>query len=154
MTLAKGKNRKRGFFSFSRGMAVTLAKAKPCLSRKQNRDSRERKKNKMHFFAQIFFQKKLIEKLRKTGGKPKRQPPEKIRLKSRKRVRKKTKFGGSAQSVTRGERLRTRQVTLIVARLPKDHSLTSFSPVQGGSWCSSPGAMAGGAHVSAIPLLT
>ena len=45
VTLAKGKkDRKHMFFPFSRDTSVTLAKAKPCLPRKQNRDSRERKK--------------------------------------------------------------------------------------------------------------
>ena len=42
--LAEGKkNRKRGFL-FPRGTTVPLMKAQPCLSRKQNRASREREK--------------------------------------------------------------------------------------------------------------
>ena len=41
--------------------------------------------------------------------------------------KKNTKSGGSAQSATRGEWLRARQVALIVARLPKERSLTSCS---------------------------
>ena len=43
------------------------------------------------------------------------------------RKNKKNKIGESAQSATRGEWLRARQVGLIVARLPKEHSLISCS---------------------------
>ena len=39
----------------------------------------------------------------------------------------KKKFEGSVQSATRGEWLRARQMTLIVARLPKERLLTSCS---------------------------
>ena len=46
MTLVKKKQKTR-FFPFPRGTAVTLAKAQPCLSRKQNCDSRERKKTRI-----------------------------------------------------------------------------------------------------------
>ena len=107
---------------------MTLAKAQPCLSRKKNRDFRERKKRK-----RVFSRKKILNffyrNVKNDRGKPKRRKHPGNRLKSRKRVRKnkKTKSGGSVQSATRGEWLRARQVALIVARLPKERSLTSCS---------------------------
>ena len=123
------KNRKRVFFVSERH-AVTLDKAQPCLSRKKNRDFCERQKKRVFSRKKKFPEFFLIEKLRKTGRKPKRRkPPEKTHLKSRKRVwkNKKIKSEGSVQSATRGEWLRARQVALIVARLPKERSLISCS---------------------------
>ena len=75
------------------------------------------------------------QKAKKDRGKTKTSKnPGKNRLKSRKRVRKnkKTKSEGSVQSATRGEWLRARQVALIVARLPKERSLTSCSLLTAG----------------------
>jgi hypothetical protein len=65
------KRKKTCVFSFPRGTAVPLTEAKNV------------------FFSRNFFRIVFVEKLRKTGGKPKsRKPPEKNHLKSRKRMRK------------------------------------------------------------------
>ena len=90
----------------------------------------ERKKSKRVFSRKKKFQNFFGRNAKEDRGKTKTsKKPGKKRLKSRKRVRKnkKIKSGGSVQSATRGEWLRARQVALIVARLPKERSLTSCS---------------------------
>ena len=105
---------------------MTLAKAQLCLSWKQNRDFRERKIKENAFFSRQFF---FYRNAKKDGENQNVEKTRKKRLKSRKRVRKnkKTKSEGSIQSATCGEWLRARQVALVVARLPKERSLTSCS---------------------------
>jgi hypothetical protein len=72
--------RKKMLFSFSRGMTMPPAKANLCISRKQNRTSHDRKKNKNTFFV---FERHgrasrgskimplLVEKKENAFGKPK-----------------------------------------------------------------------------------
>ena len=50
LTLVEGKKQKTRFFPFPRGTAVTLAKAQPWLSRKQNRDSHKRENTETRIF--------------------------------------------------------------------------------------------------------
>ena len=125
------KKTENAFFSFSKGTAVTLAKAQPCLLQKKNHDFRERKKKENVFFScKNFFPNFFNQKAKEDRGKTKTsKKPRKNRLKSRKRVwkNKTIKSEGSVQSATRGEWLRAHQVALIVGRLPKERSLTSCS---------------------------
>ena len=125
MTLAKAQlclsqkeKTENVFFSFPRGTAVTLAKSQPCLSRKKKnrkhvffvferhgRDSRESKtmtlvkgKRKENTIFMQFFP----QKFRKSGGKPKRQNPQKNHLKSWKCVQKNPEGAPRARHVAGG----------------------------------------------------